>query len=65
MLSNVLRPKYAIKMLGISSAKFFDMQNPNSPRFDPTFPKRIRLGANSVGYLEHEIMEWLKSRQEA
>ncbi|SIR14029.1 helix-turn-helix transcriptional regulator [Aeromonas hydrophila] len=64
MLSNVLRPKYAIKALGISSAKFFDMQNPKSPRFDPTFPKRIRLGANSVGYLENEIMEWLKSRQE-
>lgn len=26
------------------------------------FPKRIALGANSVGWLESEIDEWIKAR---
>jgi prophage regulatory protein len=26
------------------------------------FPRRIRLGANRVGWLEHEIDEWLAAR---
>ena len=64
MAIKVLRNNDVIQTLGISKSKFFDMLNPKSPRFDATFPKRIRIGANSVGFLEHEIMEWLKSRQE-
>lgn len=27
-----------------------------------TFPKPIRLSERSVGWLEHEIQEWLKNR---
>ena len=64
MSIKVMRCSDVVKMLGISRSKLYDMLNPKSPRFDATFPKRIRIGANSVGFLEHEIMEWLKSRQE-
>jgi prophage regulatory protein len=27
------------------------------------FPQRIQLGANSVGWYEHEVDEWLTSRR--
>lgn len=27
-----------------------------------TFPKAIKLSGRSVGWLEHEIQEWLKNR---
>lgn len=26
------------------------------------FPRRIRLGTNAVGWLEHEIEEWIELR---
>lgn len=29
------------------------------------FPKRIRMGANSVAWLESEVRTWLESRQRA
>ncbi len=29
------------------------------------FPKRVQLGPNRVGWFEHEIIEWLKSRKRA
>ncbi|MFQ1857418.1 AlpA family phage regulatory protein [Aeromonas sp. 82P] len=64
MAMKVLRNNDVIQTLGISKSKFFDMLNPKSPRFDATFPKRIRIGGNSVGFLEHEITQWVISRQE-
>jgi len=30
-----------------------------------TFPKKIILGERSVGWLEHEVQEWLKNRVSA
>ena len=27
-----------------------------------SFPKRVRLGANRVGWLEEEVLAWLKER---
>lgn len=29
------------------------------------FPKRIKLGANSVGWLESEVDEWIKEKAAA
>ncbi len=29
------------------------------------FPKRVKLGANSVGWLESEIEEWIREKAEA
>ncbi|HHQ4755461.1 TPA: helix-turn-helix transcriptional regulator [Aeromonas hydrophila] len=64
MSIKVMRCSDVVKMLGISRSKLYDMLNPKSPRFDVTFPKRIRIGANSVGFLEHEVSQWVISRQE-
>ena len=29
---------------------------------DGTFPKPIRLGAKAVGWLENEVVDWIKAR---
>ena len=29
---------------------------------DGTFPKQIKLGVRSVGWLEHEVRTWLENR---
>ena len=28
-----------------------------------TFPKRIRLGANRVGWSLHEVLDWIEARK--
>lgn len=47
----------------IKRATLYDMQNPNSPRFDATFPAKVRLGARAVGWFLDEVLEWLESRK--
>ncbi|WP_421955797.1 helix-turn-helix transcriptional regulator [Polaromonas sp.] len=31
----------------------------------PGFPQRVKLGKRTVGYIEHEVQAWLKSRVKA
>nr|WP_025289921.1 AlpA family phage regulatory protein [Bibersteinia trehalosi] len=57
----VLRRLETISRLGISKSTFSDWQNPKSKRYRPDFPKKIKLGANSVGYLESEINAFIQS----
>ncbi|MGY6036534.1 helix-turn-helix transcriptional regulator [Aeromonas sp. AE23HZ002T15] len=59
----ILRCKDLIKKLGLSRSSLYDRLAPSSPRFDKSFPKAIRLGANSVGWFEHEVDQWLLTRR--
>lgn len=58
----VLRIRDVCQMLGLSASTIYDKMDPKSPRFDPTFPKRIQLGGSAVGLLSHEVHDWLQSR---
>lgn len=58
----VLRGKQVDFRLGISRSARYEKLDPSSPRYDPTFPKPISLGASSIGFLEHEVDTWIQSR---
>ncbi|UQX80149.1 AlpA family phage regulatory protein [Mannheimia haemolytica] len=57
----IIRPLQARQKLGVGKTTFQDWQNPKSKRYRPDFPKKIQLGANSVGYLESEINAFIQS----
>lgn len=50
------------EMIGISRSTIYNKLNPNSKQFDPTFPKPRSLGANTVGWLESEVLAWILAR---
>lgn len=45
-----------------SKSSRYQRQDPNSPYYDPTWPKPIKLSTRSVGYLANEIEAWIASR---
>lgn len=51
--------------LRLSRSTIYDKINPRPPRYDATFPKPIRLGGCAVGWLTHEVDEWLASQIES
>ena len=59
---SILRLKQVITQTGLSRSTIYDKMNNNSARFDPTFPKQVNLGTGSVGWLESEVVDWIKSR---
>lgn len=52
----ILRPREVIAKIGLSSMQLWRLRKANR------FPKPVRLGSNSVGYLEHEVDEWIRQR---
>ena len=40
----------------------YDWINPKSPRFDNSFPKPVRLGINSIAWVDSELEDWLAKR---
>lgn len=61
----VLRMPAVASKTGVAKSTIYDWMNPNSPRYDATFPKQRRLGLQSVGWLESEIDEWIMLRVKA
>ena len=61
----IIRRRKLERLLDVTSSTIYDWKDPKSPRYDPTFPKPIQLGANSVGWIASEIDEWLARRIEA
>lgn len=55
----MLRMKHLIAKLGISRSSIYEKINPKSPRYDPGFPKPIKLGGSTVAWVEEEIDQWI------
>lgn len=52
----VIRKPELLAMIGLSDPTIWRMEK------DGKFPKRIRLGGNSCGWLLSEIMGWVEQR---
>lgn len=54
MKDQILRPKEAAKFLGIGLSTLYLFAKKEG------FPKKVRLGARSVGWWMEELKEWVK-----
>jgi len=58
----ILRSKQVLARTGLSRSALYQKLDKNSSHFDPTFPTQIKLGANTVGWVESEVTSWIESR---
>ena len=56
----VLRLPAVLARTGLSRSTVFAKLNLSHQSFDPSFPKRIRLGLRAVGWIESELDDWIK-----
>lgn len=52
----IIRKPELLAMIGLSDPTIWRMEK------DGKFPKRLRLGGNSCGWLESEVNAWLDAR---
>lgn len=60
----ILRMRQLATFIGLSRSKIYEMLNESSERYDPDFPKQIRLGASAVGWDKSEVLAWLEKRRQ-
>jgi prophage regulatory protein len=59
----ILRRRDLESRLRLSRSTIYDRINPDSPRYDLTFPKPIHLGGGTaVGWIESEVEAWLQQQ---
>jgi prophage regulatory protein len=58
----MLRMKQLIEKTGLSRSTLYDMMDVKSKRYDPTFPRGIKLTEATVCWLESEINAWIESK---
>ncbi|MGL6356371.1 helix-turn-helix transcriptional regulator [Aeromonas veronii] len=63
--TRVIRLKELTRLIGLSRSTIYDRMNPKSKRFDPSFPRPIKLGLASVGWYLSEVMAWIACRPQA
>lgn len=57
----MLRLPELIKLIGLSRSSIYDRLNPRSKRYDPDFPKPIKLNRASR-WLLSEVEEWIRDK---
>lgn len=59
---NILRLPRAANKVGLSKSAIYNKMKNDSPRYDATFPKPIKLGnfsTSPIAFIESEIDDWI------
>ena len=46
---------------GLSRSTIYDRSNPKSKRYDPLFPKPLKIGSSAIGWLLDDVLAWIGS----
>lgn len=57
----MLRLAELIKLIGLSRSSIYDRLNPRSKRYDPDFPRPVKLNRASR-WLLSEVEEWIRNK---
>jgi prophage regulatory protein len=57
----MLKLPQLIKLIGLSRSSVYDRLNPRSKRYDPDFPKPVKLNRASR-WLLSEVEEWIRNK---
>ena len=60
----VMRLREVMARTGLSRGTVYNKMNRNHRSYDSRFPRSIRLGIKSVGWIESEITFWILSIKE-
>lgn len=60
----LIRMRQLTEMLAICRSSIYEKLNPKSPRFDPSFPRPIKLGQSTIAFEHSAVEQWLHQRIE-
>ena len=52
--------KSVIEITALSRSTIYELINPKSKYYDPSFPKPLHLTQNRIGWLSKDIYAWLE-----
>lgn len=56
----IIRIDEVVNITGLSKGTIFNKMIEGHTQFDYLFPKSLKLGKSSSGWLKHEILDWIE-----
>ncbi|MEG0131935.1 MAG: AlpA family phage regulatory protein, partial [Acinetobacter sp.] len=51
-----------IELTGVCRSTIYEMMDEDSPYYDPTFPKKVKITQKRIGWSAYEIHQWIESK---
>ena len=61
-MNKLINLKQVVKLIGVCRSTIYEMMDENSPYYDPTFPKKVKITQNRIGWSAWEINQWIEAK---
>lgn len=61
-VNQLINLKQVVELIGVCRSTIYEIMDENSPYYDPTFPKKVKITQNRIGWSAYEIHQWIESK---
>ena len=61
-MNQLINIKQVVLLTGVGRSTIYEMMDENSPYYDATFPRKVKITQNRIGWSAYEIHQWIESK---
>ena len=61
-MNQLINLKQVVELIGVCRSTIYEMMDENSPYYDSTFPKKVKITQNRIGWSAWEINQWIEAK---
>lgn len=61
-MNQLINIKQVALFTGVGRSTIYEMMDEDSPYYDPTFPKKVKITQNRIGWSAWEINQWIENK---
>ncbi len=61
-MNQIINIKQVALFIGVGRSTIYEMMDEYSPYYDPTFPKKVKITQNRIGWPAYEIHQWIEGK---
>ena len=61
-MNQLISIKQVMEIVGVGRSTIYEMIDKNSPYYDPTFPKKVKITQNRIDWSAWEIHQWIENK---
>lgn len=61
-MNQLINIKQVALFTGVGRSTIYEMMDKDSPYYDPTFPKKVKITQNRIGWSAYEINQWIENK---
>ena len=61
-MNQLISIKQVMEIVGVGRSTIYEMIDKNSPYYDPTFPKKVKITQDRIDWSAYEIHQWIENK---